>query len=245
MHIIRIDDISSTNDLALKLGQEGIPDETVIIACHQTKGRGRWERKWVSPPGKGIYASYIFKGILLKKAHKISFIVAAAVCRALKSIIFIKVRWPNDLIYAGKKIGGILSETVPLGRKNHILAVVGLGLNITTQKNQLPAGATSLLLATKKEYNKDEIIAKINYNVSYLYKKLKVSDVKIDKLLNGFFETKNKMVKIKTGSQREKSVYALGINEDGALLIKSGKKGAGTQKIYSGDIIYLRENNEK
>lgn len=136
----------STMDVAQRLGAAGEPEGSVVVAEAQGRGRGRMGRTWVSPKGKGIYLSVILRPDLqLLEIPKITLVAAVAVAQAVESATGLKpeIKWPNDLLIGGKKIAGILTElNAELNRINTV--VVGIGLNVNTPADKLPAHGTSL-----------------------------------------------------------------------------------------------------
>jgi len=152
--IYRLATCASTNDVAKQLAAEGAEDGTVVVAAEQTGGRGTKGRGWHSAPGLGLYASVILRpgrsDIALIPA-----LAGVAVAEAVRSAAGIEARlkWPNDIVWRGKKLGGILSESSFRGDEvGHV--VVGIGLNIRHRLADFPAdirpAATSLRLASKK-----------------------------------------------------------------------------------------------
>ena len=103
-------------------------------------------RNWLSPKGKGIYLSVILRPDLqLTEISKITLVAAVAAARAVESGAGLKpeIKWPNDLLIGGKKIAGILTElNAELNRVNYV--VIGIGLNVNTPADRLPAQGTSL-----------------------------------------------------------------------------------------------------
>lgn len=129
-------------------------DLTVIYADRQTSGRGRFDRQWVSPAEKNLYASFVFFTPRLEPAA-VSVASALAGYNALArcGASSLSLKWPNDIICNAKKIGGILVEAVPIDEQ--ICVVAGLGINILSQKddfNELQRPATSLLLETGRQW---------------------------------------------------------------------------------------------
>ncbi|MBW1917683.1 MAG: biotin--[acetyl-CoA-carboxylase] ligase [Deltaproteobacteria bacterium] len=126
--------LSSTNDLAKQLARQGYPEGTVILAESQTAGRGRLGRNWESPPGSGIYVSIILRPALPPvEMPKLTLTAAVAVVQALEQTTGIRVgiKWPNDLIWQEKKLGGILTEMeTESDQMSHL--VLGLGVNVNT-----------------------------------------------------------------------------------------------------------------
>lgn len=126
------DELDSTNRLAADLARAGAPDGVVVGADHQTAGRGRRGRSWESRPGAALLVSAILRPApaLVTLAAGVA---AAEACEAVAGVR-VALKWPNDLLLDGAKLGGILSELVGGA------AVVGLGINLTWA----PAGAAGL-----------------------------------------------------------------------------------------------------
>ncbi len=155
--------VASTNDLALEAAQAGAR-HGVWIADEQTAGRGRGGHTWHSAPGHGLYmTSLISPPIPMQSAQRLSLKVAIAVQTAIVSVTNfrrpdqIDIRWPNDLLLNGKKVGGILietaaqpataSSTTPAFSPTMLrYAVIGVGVNCnhTSFPPELDASATSL-----------------------------------------------------------------------------------------------------
>lgn len=139
--IIVLDETDSTNNEAKKLAAEGAVHGTVVIADSQTAGRGRLDRRFVSPAGKGLYMSVIIRPDLdLKFAPMITSAAAVAVAIAAENICGceVQIKWVNDLYMNGKKICGILTESaVKPDGKSLEYAVVGIGVNVRSISDQL------------------------------------------------------------------------------------------------------------
>lgn len=158
--------IGSTNDRALELLEAGYPQGTLVLAEEQTRGRGRRERAWLSPPRLGIYASLILRPALPPSALGLVTLAAAVgVARALEGRLgrAVKIKWPNDLIVAGQKIAGLLAE----GRGGGAApaAVVGLGLNVNHQETDFPAElhdrVASLRMLSGREWDRQVLLPEI------------------------------------------------------------------------------------
>lgn len=140
----------STNDDAFRLGSQGEPEGTVVIAGTQTAGKGRMSRAWHSPPQANIYTSIILRpGFDVRRAPQISIAAGVAVAETLEQYCPDKVqlKWPNDVLIAGRKICGILSQ-VKMSADAIDFIVAGIGVNVNMDKEQFPADihetATSL-----------------------------------------------------------------------------------------------------
>jgi BirA family biotin operon repressor/biotin-[acetyl-CoA-carboxylase] ligase len=113
-HLHLFASVSSTNTLLLASAAEGAPEGTVYLADEQTAGRGRSDHSWHSASGEGLYLSALVKPSLpLRDALLLSLATGLAAAHAIGEVTNLKIdlRWPNDLMLAGKKLGGILVET--------------------------------------------------------------------------------------------------------------------------------------
>lgn len=139
------DSVSSTNDLALRAAERGAAEWTVIAAEHQSAGRGRLGRTWVSPAGSGLYVS-----VVLRPADAVAPLVTIAAGVALAEGIraatglIAGVKWPNDLLVSGRKLAGILAERGAGPQGAHV--VLGFGINVmpAAYPPDIAARATSI-----------------------------------------------------------------------------------------------------
>jgi BirA family biotin operon repressor/biotin-[acetyl-CoA-carboxylase] ligase len=106
----------------------------VILADRQTRGRGQHDRPWVSPPG-GLYCSAVVEQVPAQYRHLLALIAGVAIADLLEQAN-VKLRWPNDLMLQGKKLGGVLCESVAMGTR--WAGIIGIGLNITTAASAFP-----------------------------------------------------------------------------------------------------------
>lgn len=146
--------IDSTNNEAKRLARAGAPHGTVLIAEHQTAGRGRLGRSFSSASGMGVYLSVILRPDCPAPAlMHLTCSVAVAVCDAIEQVSGLRpgIKWTNDLVFEKKKLGGILTELSP-GSSTVDYAVVGVGINCLQQTKdfspELQSIATSLSAVT-------------------------------------------------------------------------------------------------
>lgn len=173
LKIISLEEVDSTNNYALNLAQQGAQEITVVSANHQTKGRGTKDRVWQSPKDKGLYVSFILRPEnKLADFYYLPFISALAVAQVIKNKVTPKLKWPNDVLVNSKKIAGVLVETRSSGQKIEY-AVVGIGLNVNSQRDDIIKDGTSLLLETGKVYSKKEILEGLISQFINLYSKFK------------------------------------------------------------------------
>lgn len=163
--ILRVESCSSTNDLANAMALQGEEEGTVIIAEEQTAGRGTKGRVWHSEKASGLYISVILRP-REKDLSLLPLVAGLAVRDALSEIEHLPVglKWPNDLICGGKKLGGILCESSFLGNAiSHV--VLGVGLNVSYDREDFPANfrsqATSLKILLKKDFDAQTFLSKL------------------------------------------------------------------------------------
>ncbi len=135
-------------DEARALVEKGMLDESVVVAARQTQGRGRRGRKWDSLPGN-LFMTYIYRhDCPLSIAPQLSFVACVSVGEALRSFIppgnTITYKWPNDVLLNGKKVAGILLETIELSGQEENAYLIACGLNITDFPKDVRYPATSL-----------------------------------------------------------------------------------------------------
>jgi len=131
--------VDSTNDEAAALAARGALDGTVVIADAQRRGRGRMGRSWASPGGVGIYLSVILRpAIQPHEAPSLTLLGAVAVAEAIEEVTGLAagVKWPNDLIVRGRKVGGILGEVAAEVSRLHYV-VLGIGVNVNHTEESL------------------------------------------------------------------------------------------------------------
>lgn len=148
--------VGSTNDVARQMAEDQAPEGTLILAEEQTAGRGRMGRTWYAPPGTSLLMSVVFRPAFApEQAHRLVMACGLAVAEACEGLldVAVGVKWPNDLVLGGRKVGGILLENAITGDAL-LWAVVGMGVNVNQTfegHSALSETATSLKLATGRE----------------------------------------------------------------------------------------------
>lgn len=168
----------STNSRAIAWARDGAPHGSLVVADHQTAGRGRGNRAWFSLPNM---ASLLFSVILRPKIPPeqlglISLGAGVAVSLALAERRQpTKLKWPNDIMARGRKLGGILAESQIQGGKVEFV-VVGVGLNMRISRDLFPkelqATATSCERETGRTYDRSEVLAGILVHLDPILKDL-------------------------------------------------------------------------
>jgi BirA family biotin operon repressor/biotin-[acetyl-CoA-carboxylase] ligase len=154
--------IDSTNTLAMREAERGQESGTVYLADEQTVGRGRGAHEWHSAAGSGLYVSILLRpAIAPADILWLSLAAGLAVQAAVRDVTSLApdIRWPNDLLLSGRKMGGILTElNAEVTRVRH--AVIGIGLNVHQPSfpAELAPLATSLKIETAREWSRQELL---------------------------------------------------------------------------------------
>jgi BirA family biotin operon repressor/biotin-[acetyl-CoA-carboxylase] ligase len=139
-----VTETGSSNADLLAVAREGAREGVVLVAEAQTAGRGRMGRRWISPPRAGLTFSVLLRpyGVPAALLGWLPLLTGAAVAAALPAVAPVapRLKWPNDVLVGSAKLGGVLAE------RSGSAVVVGIGVNVTQHKAELPEGATSLRL---------------------------------------------------------------------------------------------------
>lgn len=251
---ICLKEIDSTNNYALKLMRSNIVSNgTLVISNHQTTGRGRRGKKWFSAKGKALLFTVIFTE-LNQNIHlpMLTFVGALSVAEGiLQNYPQLKpvIRWPNDVLINGKKVAGILAETLfhqKTSGKANTGAILGIGININQTQRDFPPEiadtAASLFMFIRRRISRLKILVSVLEQMEKLYFALEEGqEKKIWTKLKRISSTLGKGVKIKTSDDKIVTGTAIDIETDGALLVRldSGKQ----MKFYSGDIEEVQWND--
>lgn len=180
LNLIKLSAIDSTNTYLKKLAKKTrLPDETVVITNHQVSGRGQMGNGWLSREGQSLTFSMFkeFDGLSIEHQFMISMATSLGILEALKglNVPAISIKWPNDILSAKSKVGGILIENVLEGSFLKY-CVIGIGLNVNeTDFPNLPK-ASSLKLETGKGFTLEEVLQEIVENIYKKLRKLNYND---------------------------------------------------------------------
>jgi BirA family biotin operon repressor/biotin-[acetyl-CoA-carboxylase] ligase len=132
-----------------------LPEGALVVADHQTAGRGRLGRRWEAPPGKAILCSLLLKPPADRDARQLSLVAGVGIADALEETIglAVQLKWPNDVMLRRHKVAGCLAEA----RDGAV--VLGIGINVNQTRDELPPLAGSLLTLTGREWGREHVIA--------------------------------------------------------------------------------------
>jgi BirA family biotin operon repressor/biotin-[acetyl-CoA-carboxylase] ligase len=234
--------IDSTNVYAVRLAREGAAEGTTVIADAQSGGKGRLGRSWISPPGVNLYLSVILRpSVSASVAPQLNLLTAIAVADAISEVCQLTpaIKWPNDVLVAGKKVCGILAEMQT--EAGELRAVIlGIGVNINAPLSAFPEElhdkASSLLLVSGRTIERSMFTASLLTHLEKYY---------VLWLEQGFVALRStwEMYASSVLGKRiavavsEGTVIgtALGLDDDGALLVRGEADGA-IHRLLAGDV---------
>lgn len=239
-HFFRTD---STNRVALELGHTGEVEGAVVVAEEQTAGRGRAGRAWISERGTGIYVTILLRPKLAPvQAPLLTMMAGISAQTAVSAITGLQVdlKWPNDLMIEGKKLGGILTEmhAEPTLVK---FVIVGMGLNVNQEKfpGELAGVATSLRAQTGRIYSRLEILVRLLREFERDYHRLlregPAGVVKRFEEVSSY--ARGKKVRVITGAETFSGVTA-GLTPEGLLRVERGNGEIFT--VIAGDVAEVK-----
>ena len=244
--IFRVKSCPSTNDLAKELALSGEEEGTVVISDEQTRGKGMKGRKWYSARKKGIYLS-----VILRPPHSNISLLPLVAGLAVADAVFdstglrIKLRWPNDLIWGKKKLGGILCESGFSGDRINY-AILGIGLNMNHGRGDFPEEirhqATSLKLIAKEDMDENIMLNNLWPALNRWYGRFLQNEK--DKIVSHFQENsilpRGKEITLITESGEVSGIYR-GIHSQGSLILES----RGKRKSFFSAEIKTMKNRKK
>lgn len=210
------DSIDSTNTY-IKNNYETIKNKTIIISKHQTNGRGRYDRKFISNTDKGIYCSFLIKENLDDISKNINLKIACALHYAIELSYKIdtKIKWPNDLVLDSRKCAGILIETQVSSNKVQAI-IVGFGINIYKQEfeNELKQSAIALEDFNNQAYDRNLFLTNLfNHLDDFLYTNNTIDYMKNHMIPIGTYVSL-------TRNNTKEIVKIIDLNSEGQLIIE-------------------------
>jgi BirA family biotin operon repressor/biotin-[acetyl-CoA-carboxylase] ligase len=231
--VICLAETDSTNAEALRLAASGEPEGCVVVADAQTAGRGRLHRSWWSEPGRSLLTSWLVRPALpVEWWPTLTLVAGLAAARALIAAAGVEVRlkWPNDLLVGGRKLGGLLAEADGRGA-----LVVGLGVNVrqTEFPPELTGLATSVVLEVGRPVERAWLLAA---TLSGFGARMGAPEETLDEYRT-LCETLGKRVRVERAGVEPLEGVARDLSASGALVVDSDGK---IVEISAGDVVHLR-----
>jgi BirA family biotin operon repressor/biotin-[acetyl-CoA-carboxylase] ligase len=237
----------STNADLLARAAAGAPEGLVLVADQQDAGRGRMGRAWVTPPRAALTFSLILRprGVPRARHGWLPLLAGVAVAEAVRAVADVdaRLKWPNDVLVGPGKLGGILAEATAGA------VVVGIGLNVSTDPEELPPpgpgalAATSLRLAGSPSLDREGLLAEILTGLEHRYRAWdqEFNDSERYGLRADYTRlcaTIGRRVRVELPGGRLVTGLATGVDADGRLLVQVSPDAE--LPVAAGDVVHLR-----
>ena len=237
--IVHFYDTSSTNNEAKRLAADDAVEGTIVVSEAQTLGRGRLNRGWFSPPGGGVWVSVILRPPFPpQEAPKCTLMAAVATVEAIREASGLNcgIKWPNDILWQGRKLVCILTEmSAEMDAINFV--VLGIGINVSLQESDFPEElrniGASVSMGAEREVSRVEVLQKLLERLEYWYQVVKQEG--FEPVLEAWRResvTLGQPVRVLAGEETYDGV-AEELAEDGSLLVRTEN---GLRRVLAGDV---------
>lgn len=240
-------DTGSTNaDLAARARLEDLGEGVVLSADHQSAGRGRLDRSWTAPPRSGLAVSVLLapRAVDTARWSWLPLLTGLAVVDVLQQTAGLpaRLKWPNDVLVAERKVAGILAEVV--SPSSGAAAVVGLGLNVTLDEADLPVPtATSLRLSGSATTDRQTLLHAYLRALEHRYTRWRTAggDPRRSGIGAAYREactTLGRAVVVELPTGEALTGTAEGVDDEGRLQVRDGQDGL--RALAAGDVQHVR-----
>lgn len=232
----RFASVASTNDEAKRLAAEGAPEGTVVLADEQSAGRGRRGRVWASPKGNLYLSAILRPRIEPGAAPPLAPAMGLAVALAVEDVapVTAELKWPNDVLVGGKKVSGVLTESVISGSKLAAV-IVGIGVNVGVElPPELAEIATTLSREAVRNVRRAEMEGALLQRMTEVYARfLEGGFAAVHEDWESRDALRGRKVTIDAGG-RKIAGEGSGIAQSGALLVRTER---GVEEIATGEVL--------
>ena len=234
-----VDDIESTNSELRQRAIDGAAHGTVLVADHQTSGRGRLGRVWTAPPGTALLFSVVLRpqNVDSTRWGWLPLTVALAVNDALHGWgVQSNVKWPNDVLVDGAKLAGILTERVDTTQG--VAVITGVGLNVDMARDQLPTPNATSLQLLNASIDRDGLLLELLSKLQDRYAQW--SDARWNQLSESYLtasSTIGRDVQVEVPAGERVSGIATGVDDLGRLIVATSTEPV---HLSAGDVTHLR-----
>ena len=238
----------STNDDVAELARAGAPEGLVLVAEEQTGGRGRLDRGWRSPPRAGLTFSVLLRPPPTVPAHRrtwLPLLAGLAVQQAVERLgeLPVRLKWPNDVLLGrdggdGGKIAGILVQA------DGAAVVVGIGLNVSTRRSELPPGGTSLAVEAARCTDRDPLLRAVLRALGSRYADWCAAGGDPERpraAYEAVCDTLGRRARVLLPDGTELTGTATGVDADGRLVLRTED---GPRAVSAGDVRHVRPDWE-
>ncbi|MCU0502356.1 MAG: biotin--[acetyl-CoA-carboxylase] ligase [Anaerolineae bacterium] len=235
--------IGSTNDVAHELAAAGAAEGLLVLADEQTAGRGRLDRSWWAPPGASVLMSLLLRPALpTHRAGQLPMCLGLAAVEELEAVTALHpaLKWPNDIVWEGRKLGGMLSELRADGERFDY-AVLGLGINVNMTFDEPAAGdlaatAVSLRTIVGRPVDRAALVIALLERCEAWYERL-LSGESLHEAWAARLDTLGRQVVVALPTGTLTGV-AVGVTPEGALIVR--RPDGTDETIWAGDVTRLR-----
>ena len=236
--VVYFESTPSTNEEAKKIAREGAEEGTIVVAEEQTTGRGRLTRHFYSPFAKGIWFSVIFRPTFFPmEASKSTLLAAVGVCRGIRRLGLADagIKWPNDILYHGKKLVGMLCEMSASMEKIDYI-IMGIGINTGMEEKEFPEdfrGHATSFLNEGVNVSRRDLLAAVLAELEAEYKLAQTEG--FGRVLDDWRKlsvTLGEEVRVIFGNDNYTG-KAVDIDDDGCLLVDTGRE---VRRVMAGDV---------
>ena len=238
-----VPEAASTNEIVAARAREGGAEGLVVVAEHQTAGRGRLDRTWETPDRAALTFSVLLRPtVVVAEWPWLPLLTGLAVSHAVNDAgVAAALKWPNDVLLDDLKVAGILLERVET--QTGAAAVVGIGLNVSTTAEELPVPtATSLAVATGRTFDRTELLISILGRLRQQYDAWQAAGSAV---LRPAYEvacvTVGREVRVDLPSGDPLTGRATGIDDAGRLVVDGP---GGERTVGAGDVVHVRATDQ-
>jgi len=246
--------VGSTNNVARQMAEAGAAEGLVVVADEQTAGKGRLNRSWWAPPGSSLLMSLLLRPSLpLLRAGQLAMCLGLGAVEGIEEVTGLRpaLKWPNDLVVNGRKLGGMLVELAADGDALSY-AVLGLGLNVTWQAGRrssfvvpadIAATATDLAAVLGRQVNRLPLLAGILACTEKWYERTLAEQPSpsaggpVVQAWAARLDTLGHAVSVRLGDGEVRG-DAVGVSPEGALLVRD--EAGRVHTLWAGDVTSLR-----
>jgi BirA family biotin operon repressor/biotin-[acetyl-CoA-carboxylase] ligase len=236
--------VTSTMDIAEQAAHAGAPEGFVVAADEQTRGRGRRGRTWSSPPGAGLYLTFLLRPPRLSDSSAVLSLLTLSAGVAVRGAVVRatgfspELKWPNDLVVGRRKLAGILSEGLGIGTSDQAV-LIGVGINVLTAAHpgEIAARATSLEAELGRAVDRGALLEELLVAVPRTYDDLRHG--KADDILRAWRAAApsavGRTVEWHAADGTHRGTTA-GVDDTGALLVTTPR---GTERVVAGELTWM------
>lgn len=232
-----LDTTESTNSDVARLAQAGAAEGSCIVAEHQSAGRGRLDRQWVSPQWAGLWMSVLVRPADMPRSRWpwLPLLAGLATAQAIRQVSGVpaEVKWPNDLVvvdHSSRKLGGILSEA-----HADDAVIIGIGLNVSMTPAELPIPTGTSLTLEGGRADREALLAAVLSNFAACLARWRAGDAQLFVDYRELCASIGRVVEASLPGEVVVHGLVLDVDDDGQLLVDDGTT---TVMVTAGDVIH-------